>query len=650
MNNDISNSNVSKEENLKFDFTGKKVLLIEQSIKEFSILKNMLEYYKLDVEECKSCFQATHKLGIGNKYDLIILSDQVTDMAPFVALNNFKNTRDFNTPVVLLTTDCTLETKHEFKFKGFYDVLSRPVQKEDFFLILKSIFDSNTSFVTEVKFNGVPSDNKNNNDSKVLVVIIIIVIFLLLGFLVWDSISNINRLKDIAENEFVNTIPDDEANNNSNNGSTDVPESDSDEDVVIQEYRMVSMFPKVILDVKDKISKVYFQKDEKSNIDELYKNAVIKSDLSISNNGDIKGWLETDPINSSKYIFYIKSDSEIFLTSGENLFSNFINLTEISFENVNTSEVKTMKWMFRGCENLTSLDLSGFDTSNVTTMEYMFGYCGSIESLNISNFNTSSVVNMKGMFSSCDSLKSLDLSSFDTSKVTNMSDMFSSCDSIKSLDLSNFNTSNVIYMNRMFWFSDEISYLDISSFNTSKVIDMSDMFTYMRSLKSLDLKHFDTSSVINMGGMFSSCEFISLDLSNFDTSKVTNMSDMFRSCSNLKTLNISNFNTKKVFDMSYMFYNCRQLKSLNLKSFNTSSVTNMSAMFGGCSLISSLDLSSFDTSKVTNVSYMFTGCSNLVNLNIENFKLNDNVKKNSVFNNCNKLKNIESLKNQLGIE
>ena len=102
-------------------------------------------------------------------------------------------------------------------------------------------------------------------------------------------------------------------------------------------------------------------------------------------------------------------------------------------EHLNTSQVTSMGWMFKGCGSLTSLDLSRFDTSKVTSMSGLFWGCGSLTSLDLSRFDTSQVTDMEEMFSGCESLTALDLSSFDTSEVSYMRGMFYSCESLTTI-------------------------------------------------------------------------------------------------------------------------------------------------------------------------------------------------------------------------
>lgn len=169
--------------------------------------------------------------------------------------------------------------------------------------------------------------------------------------------------------------------------------------------------------------------------------------------------LNTDDTNIPQWLTYRKSVKSVVFdasfagarpTSTYYWFQQMSSLESITgLENLNTSEVLYMDYMFQGCALLESLDLSHFDTSKVTDMFAMFDSCKELKSVNLSNWNTSSVKSMKQMFSGCSSLAALDLRSFNTSAVTDMSYMFYNT-SMTTLDLSNFDTRKVNNMSRMF--------------------------------------------------------------------------------------------------------------------------------------------------------------------------------------------------------
>lgn len=318
------------------------------------------------------------------------------------------------------------------------------------------------------------------------------------------------------------------------------------------------------------------------------------------------------------------------------------NLTEISgIQNLNTSNVTNMCFMFFGCSNLTSLDVSHFDTSNVTDMDWMFDRCSSLTNLDVSHFDTRKVTNMGSMFAYCNNLTSLDVSHFDTRSVTNMGSMFYECSSLMNLDVSLFDTGKVTDMSYMFHGCNSLTSLDVSHFNTWNVTNMGYMFYACVNLTSLDVSHFDTGNVTNLKYMFSICRGLTrLDVSHFDTSNVTDMGSMFNGCSSLKSLDVSHFDTKNVTDMNSMFSGCSSLTSLDLSHFDTGNVTNMSFMFYECNNLTCFDLRNFETDKVTNMSSMFLNCNNLTFLDVSHFDTKNVTDMTYMFYFCSKLTTI----------
>ena len=267
----------------------------------------------------------------------------------------------------------------------------------------------------------------------------------------------------------------------------------------------------------------------------------------------------------------------------------------------------------------TSINKVAFDDSfadvNPRTCRYWFSGCSNLTEIkDIQNLNTSIVTDMAYMFDDCKNLKSLDLSSFNTNNVSDMSRMFNNCSSLTTLDLSNFNTNNVSNMSRMFYNCSSLTTLNLNSINTNNVSDMSSMFNYCSSLTTLNLSNFNTAKVKDMQNMFWGCKALeSLDLSSFNTEKIETMCGMFNTCENLSLLDISSFNTKNVSDMSSMFGNCLKLTTLDLSNFNTEKVTTMDYMFCFCPILKTIYVSDkFTTNNVSSSMEMFYDCSQLV--------------------------------------
>ena len=313
-----------------------------------------------------------------------------------------------------------------------------------------------------------------------------------------------------------------------------------------------------------------------------------------------------------EYVICEDGKQIVFPKNSSSLFAGF-DFIQIIFNDINTSYVTNMSYMFSECYCLPTLDLSSFITSNVTDMSYMFYECRRLTTLDISNFDTSNVYDMNYMFNGCYNLTTLDLSNFNTSNVTHMNFMFNNCRRLTTLDLSNFDTSNVYDMSYMFsGFNNDLTTLDLSSFITSNVTDMSGMFSGCINLTTLDLSSFITSNVTDMSYMFYGCSNLTtLDISNFDTSNATDMSIMFSGCNNLTTLDLSSFNTSNVTHMTSMFNNCRCLTTLDLSSFNTSNVTDMNGMFIGCFKLNTIYATHYFKAP-SNSESMFYNCDNLI--------------------------------------
>ena len=207
-----------------------------------------------------------------------------------------------------------------------------------------------------------------------------------------------------------------------------------------------------------------------------------------------------DPVQSM--VRYVEFDSSFAnyteLTSTAYWFCNFKQLREIKgLENLNTSKVTDMSWMFYNCEIIPFIDLSHLNTSKVTDMSWMFHGCGSVVNMDLSHFDTSSVTDMNCMFAECQSLPSLDLRSFNTSNVEKMYKMFAFCYNLTNLDLTSFNTSAVRYMDYMFASCTSLHTLNLSSFDTSNVDNMDGMFNRCSSLTTIFGTNWDTSKVVH---------------------------------------------------------------------------------------------------------------------------------------------------------
>ena len=317
-----------------------------------------------------------------------------------------------------------------------------------------------------------------------------------------------------------------------------------------------------------------------SNNDELMEGKTL-----IKSYGNIKGkefkvdLMEEDGVSEIPWTNEYESINKVVIENKivpENMagwFTNLINIQEIeNIENIDTSRVVDMSYLFFADSNLKNIDLSIFDVSEVTDMSYMF-YATSLESINLSGWNASKCTNMKGMFLNCAELKNADLSNFNAQNVTNMSYMFDTCTKLVNMDATNFNAENVT----------------------------------------------------NMSHMFYNCyALLEIDFSSITSENVVNMDNMFGNCIELTNVNLSNLSTRNS-DMSNMFVSCTKLTTVKFNESTVSTVSNMYQMFWGCEALTNVNLNNFDTSNVTNMAYVFAVCRSLTEIDISNWEIPSNI-------------------------
>ena len=87
------------------------------------------------------------------------------------------------------------------------------------------------------------------------------------------------------------------------------------------------------------------------------------------------------------------------------LFTNNGNLVEVSFKNVDITNISDMSEMFKGCVSLS--EIKGFenlDTGNVGNLESIFDGCESLSKINLTKLTITENTNIKNMFNGCNSI------------------------------------------------------------------------------------------------------------------------------------------------------------------------------------------------------------------------------------------------------
>ena len=207
--------------------------------------------------------------------------------------------------------------------------------------------------------------------------------------------------------------------------------------------------------------------------------------------------------------------------------------TITGFENLQTSNVESMKGMFENCYSVTSLDLSGFSTDNVTDMTDLFKNCFSLSALDLSEWTLTNFTPMESL-RDCFNLKSLTMQN--AWMPADMSGMFKDMNSLTTLNLSGSLTDAITDFSELFYGCSSLTDLDLTDCNTSNVVSMSGMFSGCTSLQKLDVSGWDLSNVTTTEDMFNGCSSLRTILcdDSWDASNVVTSTSMFAGCTSLR--------------------------------------------------------------------------------------------------------------------
>lgn len=126
---DIDKHQELKEYNQIFD--NMKILIVDDNEATFKIIEKMLKGNNIELDTCLNGKECLNKIKTKNKYNLILLDEELSQISGEVLLEKLKEIRNFNIPVILLTKDNNYEYNEEYKNQGFDDYIVRPFKKEE---------------------------------------------------------------------------------------------------------------------------------------------------------------------------------------------------------------------------------------------------------------------------------------------------------------------------------------------------------------------------------------------------------------------------------------------------------------------------------------------------------------------------------------
>ena len=303
-------------------------------------------------------------------------------------------------------------------------------------------------------------------------------------------------------------------------------------------------------------------------------------------------WI-SDHASDIKKVVFDESFAVVGPTKCYCWFNDCSALTDIQgIQNLNTTEVTNMGYMFYNCSNLTSLDLSGFDTQRVSEMNSMFFGCSKLTTIFVSadKFVVENVTQSDNMFSFCDKLSGA--ISYDDQK-TNKE--YANCTTGYFTNIADKD----YFMHHAVYNSGAKS-LTFKYGNKNRVAD--GIMTYELNTGNTEPGWKEKTDI----------KVVTFEES-FKDARPESCHAWLKGLSSLSAINnIEYLNTEECTDMAEMFSGCSTITKLDLRTFDTRKVTDMSAMFSGCGSLTKIDVTGlFDVANVTSSEGMFTGCTSL---------------------------------------
>lgn len=125
------------------DYSGKKVLIVDDNKLNIKIAAKLLEKYKLNIDEALSGEECLEKVK-NTKYDLIFMDYMMPNMDGIETYKKLKEIENFDTPVVTLTADAVEGSREKFLKEGFDEYIAKPILIDHLEEVLDMIFNNNS--------------------------------------------------------------------------------------------------------------------------------------------------------------------------------------------------------------------------------------------------------------------------------------------------------------------------------------------------------------------------------------------------------------------------------------------------------------------------------------------------------------------------
>ena len=109
----------------------KKILIIDDNNSSIKLISKILDKHNILYDSSNLGKEALDRIRKGDKYDLILLDEDMPYMNGISVINKFNKIKGFDTKVILLTKNGNIIYDDIYKDSGFSDYIIKPINKDD---------------------------------------------------------------------------------------------------------------------------------------------------------------------------------------------------------------------------------------------------------------------------------------------------------------------------------------------------------------------------------------------------------------------------------------------------------------------------------------------------------------------------------------
>lgn len=109
----------------------KKILIIDDNNSSIKLISKILDKHNILYNSSNLGKEALDRIRKGDKYDLILLDEDMPYMNGISVMNKFSKIKGFGTKVILLTKNSNIIYDDIYKDSGFSDYIIKPIDKDD---------------------------------------------------------------------------------------------------------------------------------------------------------------------------------------------------------------------------------------------------------------------------------------------------------------------------------------------------------------------------------------------------------------------------------------------------------------------------------------------------------------------------------------